>query len=152
MASLWPWISLHFRPTAVSWHSSTMCVAVVPRKEDGRGEILLASHNPWKQPQIHHQLGMTIRPLGLKNRADTKSPGQARLTYCNPALGLELEEGDHSKEGCGACYCCSLGWPWTICWVSDVCSDLVELFMPNPFRTNLLLWFFHLNEPEEVHI
>lgn len=78
-----------------------MCVAVVPRKEDGRGEILLASHNPWKQPQIHHQLGMTIRPLGLKNRADTKSPGQARLTYCNPALGLELEEGIIPRRGVG---------------------------------------------------
>lgn len=86
-----------------------MCVAVVPRKEDGRGGILLASHNPSKQPQIHHKLGMTIRPLGLKNTADMKSPGQAQLTDCNPALGLELIERILPRRGVGPVIAATLG-------------------------------------------
>lgn len=49
-----------------------------------------ATPNP---PQIRHD--------HQKNTADMKSPGQAQLTYCNPALGLEFVERIIPKRGVG---------------------------------------------------
>ncbi len=126
-----------------------MCVAVVPRKRGWQKRNFTGIPQPFKAtpnpPQIRHDQ-LTIRPLGLKNTADMKSPGQAQLTNCNPALGLELVERIIPRRGVGPVIAAAWGdhEQYVGC---HFCLDLVKLLMPNPF----LVKVFHLNEPKEVH-